>query len=74
MESQKRAANAWDNGYFDNSVVPIKDHIGITLLDRDEHMRPGTNVEDVGGLKAAFEIPGQQAGFDAVALQKYPEV
>jgi acetyl-CoA C-acetyltransferase len=41
VESQKRAANAWDNGYFDNSVVPIKDHIGITLLDRDEHMRPG---------------------------------
>lgn len=73
-ESQKRAANAWDNGYFDNSVVPIKDHIGITLLDRDEHMRPGTTVEDLGGLKAAFEIPGQQAGFDAVALQKYPEV
>ena len=74
VESQKRAANAWDNGYFDNSVVPIKDHIGITLLDRDEHMRPGTTVEDLGGLKAAFEIPGQQAGFDAVALQKYPEV
>lgn len=74
VESQKRAANAWDSGYFDNSVVPIKDHIGITLLDRDEHMRPGTTVEDLGGLKAAFEIPGQQAGFDAVALQKYPEV
>jgi acetyl-CoA C-acetyltransferase len=74
VESQKRAANAWDNGYFDNSVVPIKDHIGLTLLEKDEHMRPGTTAEDLAGLKAAFEIPGQQAGFDAVALQKYPEV
>lgn len=74
IESQKRAANAWENGYFNNSVVPIKDHIGITLLDRDEHMRPGTTMDDLASLKAAFEIPGEQAGFDAVALQKYPEV
>jgi acetyl-CoA C-acetyltransferase len=44
------------------------------LLDKDEHMRPGTSIEDLAGLKAAFEIPGQQAGFDAVALQKYPQV
>jgi acetyl-CoA C-acetyltransferase len=74
IESQKRAANAWENGYFDNSVVPIKDHIGMTLLDRDEHMRPDTTLDDLAGLRAAFEIPGEQAGFDAVALQKYPEV
>jgi len=74
VESQRRAAHAWDNGYFANSVVPIKDHIGMTLLEKDEHMRPGTTAEDLAGLKAAFEIPGQQAGFDSVALQKYPEV
>lgn len=74
VESQKRAANAWDSGYFDESVVPITDHIGMTLLERDEHMRPGTTMDDLAGLKAAFEIPGEQAGFDAVALQKYPEV
>ncbi len=74
VESQRRAANAWDNGYFDHSVVTIRDHIGMTLLDRDEHMRPGTTVDDLAGLKAAFEVPGEQAGFDAVALQKYPEV
>ncbi len=73
-ESQKRAAHAWDEGYFDNSVVPIKDLLGMTLLAKDEHLRPGTTVEDLAGLKAAFEIPGQQAGFDAVALQKYPQV
>ena len=74
VESQKRAANAWDNGYFDSSVVPIKDHIGLTLLDKDEHLRPGTTMENLAELKAAFVIPGEQAGFDSVALQKYPEV
>lgn len=74
VESQRRAAHAWDNGYFDNSVIPIKDHIGMTLLDKDEHMRPGTSMDDLAGLKAAFEIMGDQAGFDSVALQKYPEL
>jgi len=74
VESQKRAANAWENGYFDQSVTPIKDRLGMTLLDKDEHMRPGTSAEDLAGLKAAFVVPGQQAGFDAVAIQKYPEV
>ena len=74
VESQARAANAWENGYFRNSVIPIRDHIGMALLDRDEHMRPGTTIDDLASLKAAFEVPGEQAGFDAVALQKYPEV
>ena len=74
VESQRRAAHAWDKGYFDNSVIPIKDHIGMTLLDKDEHMRPGTSIDDLAGLKAAFEVLGDQAGFDAVALQKYPEL
>ncbi len=74
VESQRRAANAWDKGYFDHSVIPIRDHIGMTLLDKDEHIRPGTTMDDLAGLKAAFEVPGEQAGFDAVALQKYPEV
>ena len=74
LESQKRAAHAWENGYFAGSIAPVEDRIGQTLLDRDEHMRPGTTAEDLAGLKAAFEVPGEQAGFDAVALQKYPEV
>ncbi len=74
VESQRRAAHAWDSGYFKNSVIPIKDHIGQTLLDKDEHLRPGTSMEDLAGLKAAFEMMGDQAGFDAVALQKYPEL
>ncbi|MGB5581292.1 MAG: acetyl-CoA C-acetyltransferase [Woeseia sp.] len=74
VESQRRAAHAWENGYFDRSVIEIKDLIGMPLLSRDEHMRPGTTMEDLAALKAAFEIPGQQAGFDDVAIQKYPEV
>jgi len=74
VESQRRAAHAWDSGYFDESVMPVRDHLGMTLLDKDEHMRPGTSKEDLASLKAAFEVPGQQAGFDAVVLQKYPEV
>ncbi len=74
VESQRRATNAWDSGYFDNSVIPIQDHIGMTLLDKDEHIRPGTTLEDLAGLKAAFEVPGEQAGFDSVAVQKYPEL
>jgi acetyl-CoA C-acetyltransferase len=74
VESQRRAAHAWEQGYFKRSVIEIKDHIGLPLLAKDEHMRPGTTMSDLAGLKAAFEIPGQQAGFDAVALQKYPEV
>jgi acetyl-CoA C-acetyltransferase len=74
VESQRRAANAWVEGYFDRSVVPVRDHLGQVLLDRDEHMRPGTTLEDLGELKAAFEVPGQQFGFDSVAMQKYPDV
>ncbi len=74
VESQRRAAEAWDGGYFSGSIVPVRDHLGDVLLDRDEHMRPGTTVEDLASLKAAFEVPGQQFGFDSVAIQKYPDV
>ena len=74
LESQKRASRAWDEGFFNASVVPIHDHIGMTLLEKDEHPRPSTTMDDLSGLKPAFEVPGTQAGFDAVALQKYPEV
>ncbi|MEM1438569.1 MAG: acetyl-CoA C-acetyltransferase [Pseudomonadota bacterium] len=74
VESQNRAAHAWESGYFDDSVISIKDMLGMTVLDRDEHLRPGTTKEDLANLNPAFLIPGQQAGFDAVALQRYPEV
>lgn len=70
-ESQKRAANAWENGYFDKSIVPVKDINGVTLLDTDEHMRPGSSVESLSKLSPAFTKVAAQAGFDEVALQKY---
>lgn len=70
-ESQKRAAAAWENGYFDKSIVPVKDINGVTLLDTDEHMRPGSTVESLAQLNPAFTKVAAQAGFDEVALQKY---
>ncbi len=74
VESQNRAAHAWDNGFFSNSILPIRNHIGEVVLDRDEHMRPDSTVESLASLKPVFIIPGQQGGFDAVALLRYPEV
>jgi acetyl-CoA C-acetyltransferase len=74
VESQKRAAAAWNAGRFKKSVVPVKDINGITLLDHDEHMRPETNMQSLASLKPAFTILGDQAGFDSVAIQKHPEV
>jgi acetyl-CoA C-acetyltransferase len=74
VASQQRAAHAWENGYFARSVIPVHDSLGGVLLERDQHMRPGTSLDDLAGLKPAFATIGDQAGFDAVALQKYPEV
>lgn len=74
MESQRRAAEAWRNGYFDGAIVPVRDAMGEVLLDRDEHMRPNTTVESLATLKAAFTDLGSAGGFDAVAIQRYPEV
>jgi acetyl-CoA C-acetyltransferase len=70
-ESQARAAKAQANGYFDKSIVPVKDPNGLTVLDHDEFIRPGTTVESLAGLKPSFADIGEQGGFDAVALEKY---
>ncbi|MFI6039122.1 acetyl-CoA C-acetyltransferase [Streptomyces sp. NPDC051315] len=69
--SQERAAAAWKDGRFDRSVVPVRDRNGLLVLDRDEHIRPGTTAESLAGLKPSFARTGELAGFDAVALQKY---
>ena len=69
-ESQARAAKAQANGYFDNSVIPVKDLNGLTVLDKDEFIKPGTTVETLAGLKPSFQMHGD-LGFDDVALQKY---
>ncbi len=74
VESQKRAANAREKGYFNKSLVPVTDPNGLTILDHDEFIRPGTTVEKLGELQPSFEMMGQMAGFDNVAIQKYPEV
>jgi acetyl-CoA C-acetyltransferase len=70
-ESHHRAAKAWANGYFEKSVIPVKDLNGVTVLDRDELIRPDTTPEGLAGLKPSFAQIGQDAGFDEVALEKY---
>src|SRR5215475_11335709 len=74
VESQKRAANAWSKGYFKNSVIPVKDSQGLTILARDEHMRPETTMQTLGALKPSFVQMGEMGGFDAVAVQSHPEI
>jgi acetyl-CoA C-acetyltransferase len=69
--SQERAAAAWKDGRFDRSVVPVRDRTGRLVLDRDEHLRPGTTADSLAGLKPSFADIGDSGGFDAVALQKY---
>jgi acetyl-CoA C-acetyltransferase len=73
-ESQKRAAKAWDDGRFKNSVMPVKDVNGLTLLAKDEHMRPTTTMQTLAQLQPSFVQMGEMAGFDAVAIQRYPEI
>ncbi|MDQ2790253.1 MAG: acetyl-CoA C-acetyltransferase [Actinomycetota bacterium] len=71
LESQHRAAKAWSNGYFQRSVVPVRDLSGSVILERDEHLRPDTTLAALGALRPSFADLGEQAGFDAVALQRY---
>jgi acetyl-CoA C-acetyltransferase len=73
VESQKRAAKSWEEGRFKNSIIAVKDVIGMTALDHDELMRPDTSMQSLGGLKPAFKDMGA-LGFDSVAIQKYPEL
>ncbi len=70
VASQQRAAHARDNGYFDRSVVPVKDYNGLTILERDDFIKPDTTLETLAGLKPSFAMPGS-LGFDDVILAKY---
>ena len=75
VESQKRAAAAWADNRFAKSVVPVKDINGLTILDRDEYMRPQTDMQSLGALNPAFQMMGEvMPGFDKVALMKYPHL
>ena len=73
-ESQRRAGAAWKNGWFNKSVIAVHDILGEVVLARDEHMRPQTTMEELAALKPAFTQVGEEFGFDAVAMQRYPEV
>lgn len=75
VESQRRAAAAWKENRFAKSIVPVLDQNGLTILDRDEYLRPGTTMEDLAKLKPAFKDMGEtMPGFDKVALLKYPHL
>lgn len=75
VQSQQRAAQAWKEGRFKKSIVPVKDQLGLTLLDHDEHMRPDTTMQSLGALEPSFTVQGEQMpGFDEVIKQRYPEV
>ncbi|WP_308917380.1 acetyl-CoA C-acetyltransferase [Jannaschia sp. LMIT008] len=75
VESQKRAAAAWADDRFARSILPVRDVNGLTILDHDEYIRPGTDMQSLGGLNPAFEAMGEvMPGFDQVALMKYPHL
>ncbi|MCC1493250.1 acetyl-CoA C-acetyltransferase [Cognatishimia sp. F0-27] len=75
VASQQRAAAAWADKRFEKSVVPVTDRNGLTILDTDEYMRPGTDMQSLGGLKPAFKDMGEtMPGFDNIALMKYPHL
>ncbi|MGE0563768.1 MAG: acetyl-CoA C-acetyltransferase [Pseudolabrys sp.] len=74
VESQKRAAKAWGEGRFDKSVIKVKDCNGLTILGKDEHMRPDTTMQSLAQLQPSFVQMGEMGGFDAVAVQSHPEI
>ncbi len=73
-ESHRRAARAWMEGRFDRSVVSVKDFMGLSLLARDETIRPQTTAETLAALQPSFTELGEKYGYDSVALQRYPQV
>jgi acetyl-CoA C-acetyltransferase len=74
VESQKRAAAAWNEGRFKQSIMPVKDVNGLTILAKDEHMRPSTTMQSLAQLQPSFTQIGEMYGFDSVAVQSHPEV
>ncbi|MBP0481382.1 acetyl-CoA C-acetyltransferase [Sagittula salina] len=75
VESQRRAAEAWADNRFAKSVITVRDVNGLPILDRDEYMRPGTDMQSLGALKPSFKEMGEMMpGFDAIALMKYPHL
>lgn len=73
VESQRRAAHARDNGWFDRSVIPVRDVNGAVVLERDDFIKPGTDMQTLGALKPSFAQMGA-LGMDEMAIAKYPQV
>jgi acetyl-CoA C-acetyltransferase len=74
VQSHKRAHAAWEDGRFARSVIPVKDINGLTILARDETIRPDANMQSLAQLKPSFVMMGEQGGFDAVATYAHPDV
>ncbi len=74
VESQKRAAKSWEENRFEKSIVPVKDVMGEPVLAHDETVRANADMQSLGALNPSFAMMGEQFGFDAVAIQKYPDV
>ncbi len=75
VESQNRAEAAWKDKRFARSIIEVKDQNGLSILDHDEYMRPGTDMQALGALSPAFQAMGEvMPGFDAVARLKYPHL
>lgn len=74
VQSQQRAGKAWDEGRFKKSVIAVKDINGLTILDKDEHMRPQTTMQSLAQLQPSFAVMGAMGGFEAVAIQSHPEI
>ena len=73
VESQKRSAKSWEEGRFKNAIMPVKDVNGLTILAKDEHRRPTTTMQTLASLQPSFVQMGEMGGFDAVAVQRYPQ-
>ncbi len=73
VRSQQKAADAQAKGYFEGSIVPVADQNGRVLLAADETIRPETTLAGLGTLKPSFTFHGD-LGFDAVAIDRYPQV
>ena len=75
VQSQNRAKAAWDDRRFDRSILTVRDQNGLAILDHDEYMRPGTDMQALGSLSPSFAMMGEQMpGFDKIALMKYPHL
>ncbi len=74
VESQKRSAKSWEEGRFKNSIIPIRDQNGLTILNHDEHMRPESDMQSLASLDASFVMMGEMGGFDAVGIAAHPDV